>query len=152
MTTGCLVRVTVTAAVYPCLVVSHHVDMQSTGQKSCCFSTLSGQRNALFQQNIGFPLPVPVRGTEFHGEATMIFRKPTHLYPQGETHDLYPYLLRFVRMHVRGMAQPRISVKAGVASTKDASKRASALAPPCAAKTLAQFPRNRAARPHRAPL
>ena len=62
MTTGCLVRVTVTAAVYPCLVVSHHVDMQSTGQKSCCFSTLSGQRNALFQQNIGFPLPVPVRG------------------------------------------------------------------------------------------
>ena len=36
--------------------------------------------------------------------------------------------------------------------TRDASKGASALTPTRAAKTLAQFPTSRAARPHRAPL
>jgi hypothetical protein len=45
---GYLKRVIVTPAVYPRLVEFLHFDIQSTGQKSHCVSTVPGHRNALF--------------------------------------------------------------------------------------------------------
>eukprot|EP00466_Bigelowiella_natans_P004464 jgi/Bigna1/42705/e_gw1.66.57.1 len=45
---GYLKRVIVTPAVYPRLLESLHVDIQSTGQKSHCVNTREGHHNALF--------------------------------------------------------------------------------------------------------
>ena len=65
----------------------HNIDVQSTGQKSHCVSTLRGHRNALLQQTIGLPLPAPVRGTKFHGQVgrTDQSRDRTSLEPKRTT-------------------------------------------------------------------
>ena len=78
---------TLTAAVNPCLVETHHIDTQSTGQESHCVSTLRGHCHALFQQTIGFPLPAPVRGTEFHDQVGCANQSPdrTTLEPNART-------------------------------------------------------------------
>ena len=47
---------TIAAAVHPCLVETHHIDMQGTGPKSQCVSTLRGHRNALFYLHSPVPL------------------------------------------------------------------------------------------------
>ena len=41
-------HVIVTSAVNPRLIEFHHIDIQSTGQKSHCVNTVCGHRNALF--------------------------------------------------------------------------------------------------------
>ena len=49
-------RVIVTPAVYPSLNEFHHVDFQSTGQKSHCVNTFARHHNAMFLLNSWIPL------------------------------------------------------------------------------------------------